>query len=52
MQNMGDYIVLLANFILWACQSIKQTIICLFYQAGGGLMNGMAYDELNGNDSF
>ena len=29
--NMGDYNTL-ANFISWGTSSIKQTIICLFYQ--------------------
>ena len=50
--NMGDYNTL-ANFISWVRQSIKQNHYMLILSgAGGGLMNGMAYDELNGNDSL
>ena len=45
--------ILLLILYRGARQSIKQTIICLILSgAGGGLINGMAYDELNGNDSL
>ena len=50
--NMGDYNTL-ANFISWGTSKYKANHYMLILSgAGGGLMNGMAYDELNGNDSL
>lgn len=49
---MGDYNTL-ANFISWGTSKYKANHYMLILSgAGGGLMNGMAYDELNGNDSL
>ena len=50
--NMGDYNTL-ANFISWGTSKYKANHYMLILSgAGGGLINGMAYDELNGNDSL
>ena len=49
---MGDYNTL-ANFISWGTSKYKANHYMLILSgAGGGLINGMAYDELNGNDSL
>lgn len=50
--NMGDHNTL-ADFISWGTSKYKANRYMLILSgAGGGLLNGVAYDELNDNDSL